>query len=121
MMADLHQLMPNAYTLGHLSPPDSNLAAAFNGESIEFDATDVLEGREAFDSLFQRYNAWWSLRGGNAMTIVESVQWAGLASSGLYQLNITVPAVAAGDQQIQSTVSGFQTAGTVMLSVTGVH
>ena len=46
-----------------------------------------------------------------------TVQWAGLVSSGLYQLNVTVPMVAAGDQTVQATVSGFQSPATVMLSI----
>lgn len=37
-----------------------------------------------------------------------TVQWAGLVSPGLYQLNVTIPMVTAGDQPVQTTVSGFQ-------------
>jgi uncharacterized protein (TIGR03437 family) len=46
------------------------------------------------------------------------VQWAGLVSSGLYQLNVQIPNVGAGDQPIQTSVSGFQSAG-VSISIGG--
>jgi uncharacterized protein (TIGR03437 family) len=46
-----------------------------------------------------------------------TVQFAGLVSSGLYQLNVMVPLVAAGDQAVQSTVSGFQSPSGVFLPV----
>jgi uncharacterized protein (TIGR03437 family) len=36
------------------------------------------------------------------------VLWAGLVSPGLYQLNVTIPTVPAGDQPVQATVSGFE-------------
>jgi uncharacterized protein (TIGR03437 family) len=49
--------------------------------------------------------------------VSAEVHWAGLVSSGLYQLNVTIPNVAAGDQQVQATVSGFQSPATVRLSV----
>jgi uncharacterized protein (TIGR03437 family) len=49
--------------------------------------------------------------------INAAVQWAGLVSSGLYQLNVTVPMVAAGDQTVQTTVSGFQSPLSVFLPV----
>jgi uncharacterized protein (TIGR03437 family) len=46
-----------------------------------------------------------------------TVQFAGLVSSGLYQLNVKVPIVAAGDQTVQTTVSGFQSPSGVFLPV----
>jgi len=47
------------------------------------------------------------------------VQWAGLVSSGLYQLNVQIPNVGTGDQPIQTSVSGFQAATGVFISVKG--
>jgi len=47
------------------------------------------------------------------------VHWAGLVSSGLYQLNVQIPDVAAGDQTVQTNVSGFQGVAAVFISVTG--
>jgi uncharacterized protein (TIGR03437 family) len=47
------------------------------------------------------------------------VQWAGLVSSGLYQLNVQIPSVGSGDQPIQTSVSGFQGAIGIFISVKG--
>lgn len=49
--------------------------------------------------------------------VTAAVQWAGLVSSGLYQLNVTIPMVATGDQAVQTTVSGFQSPSGVFLPV----
>jgi uncharacterized protein (TIGR03437 family) len=45
------------------------------------------------------------------------VQWAGVVSSGLYQLNVRIPNLGTGDQAVQANMSGFQTAPSVLLSV----
>lgn len=47
------------------------------------------------------------------------VQWAGLVSSGLYQLNVKIPDVTAGDQQVQTSVSGFLGASNVYIPIAG--
>jgi uncharacterized protein (TIGR03437 family) len=49
--------------------------------------------------------------------VTAEVQWAGLVSSGLYQLNVKVPTVPAGDQPLQGTIGGFQSPPTLMLSI----
>ncbi|SPE28597.1 conserved hypothetical protein [Candidatus Sulfopaludibacter sp. SbA3] len=49
--------------------------------------------------------------------VAAEVQWSGLVSSGMYQLNVKIPNVAAGDQSIQGNISGFQSPATVMLSI----
>ena len=49
--------------------------------------------------------------------VAAEVQWAGLVSSGLYQLNVKIPALAAGDQPVQTSISGFQSPPTVMLAI----
>jgi uncharacterized protein (TIGR03437 family) len=49
--------------------------------------------------------------------VTAQVQWAGLVSSGLYQLNVQIPNGLSGDQPVQATVSGFQSPATVMLSI----
>jgi uncharacterized protein (TIGR03437 family) len=46
-----------------------------------------------------------------------AIQWAGLVSSGLYQIDVRVPMVPKGDQTIQTTVSGFQSPAAVFLPV----
>jgi uncharacterized protein (TIGR03437 family) len=45
------------------------------------------------------------------------VQWAGIVGSGLYQLNVAIPNVAAGDQPVQASVSGFQSAANALLTI----
>lgn len=47
------------------------------------------------------------------------VQFAGLVSSGLYQLNVQIPNVGAGDQPIQTSVNGFQGSAGVSISIGG--
>ncbi|HEY4363275.1 MAG TPA: LamG-like jellyroll fold domain-containing protein [Bryobacteraceae bacterium] len=47
--------------------------------------------------------------------VTAEVQWAGLVSSGLYQINVKIPELAAGDRPIQATIGGFQSPPTVML------
>jgi uncharacterized protein (TIGR03437 family) len=42
--------------------------------------------------------------------VPAKVQWAGLVASGLYQLNVIIPSLAAGDQPVQVSVGGFQIA-----------
>jgi uncharacterized protein (TIGR03437 family) len=47
--------------------------------------------------------------------VPASVSFAGVVEAGLYQLNVTVPAVPSGDQPVQATVNGIQTpAGSVV-------
>ena len=50
--------------------------------------------------------------------VAADVQWAGLVLAGLYQFNVKIPNVAAGDQQVQTAVGGFQSPA-VMLSIAG--
>jgi uncharacterized protein (TIGR03437 family) len=45
------------------------------------------------------------------------VQWAGLVSSGLYQLNVQIPVVAAGDQPVRTAIAGFQGSLSAFLAV----
>jgi len=45
------------------------------------------------------------------------VQWAGIVSSGLYQLKVQVPNVTAGDQPVQASISGFQSAANASIAV----
>ena len=49
--------------------------------------------------------------------VAAEVQWAGLVSSGLYQLNVKIPALGAGDQPVETSIGGFQGSQAVMLSV----
>jgi uncharacterized protein (TIGR03437 family) len=45
------------------------------------------------------------------------VQWAGIVSSGLYQLNVKVPAIPSGDQPAATSISGFEGASGVFLTI----
>jgi uncharacterized protein (TIGR03437 family) len=47
------------------------------------------------------------------------VKWAGLIGPGLYQVNVEVPSVPAGDQPVIVSVAGFQSAAGVYLPVGG--
>jgi uncharacterized protein (TIGR03437 family) len=47
------------------------------------------------------------------------VEWAGLVGPGLYQVNVQVPSVPAGDQPVTVSVAGFQSAAGVYVAVGG--
>ena len=47
----------------------------------------------------------------------SQVQWAGIVSSGLYQLNVAIPNVTAGDLPVQTSVRGFQSAANAFISI----
>jgi uncharacterized protein (TIGR03437 family) len=49
--------------------------------------------------------------------VAAEVQWSGLVSPGLYQLNVKIPTLAAGDQPVQTTIGGFQSPAIVMLAI----
>jgi uncharacterized protein (TIGR03437 family) len=49
--------------------------------------------------------------------VAAEVQFAGLVSPGLYQLNVKIPNLATSDQPIVAGVSGFQTPSPVFVSV----
>jgi len=51
--------------------------------------------------------------------VAAQVQWAGLIGPGLYQINVQVPSVAAGDQALTVSVAGFQSAAGVYVAVGG--
>ncbi len=53
------RLMPHALASGHLPrPPEPDTAAIFNGDSIGFWTTDVIEGRRSFADLWELYHGW---------------------------------------------------------------
>ncbi len=51
--------------------------------------------------------------------VAAEVKWAGLIGPGLYQVNVEVPSVAAGDQPVTVSVAGFQSAAGVSVAVGG--
>jgi uncharacterized protein (TIGR03437 family) len=55
---------------------------------------------------------------GNTASGVWSVQWAGIAGAGLWQINVTVPAnYPSGDRTLVVTVGGMSTQGSVLLPI----
>jgi len=67
------QLMPHAIVNGHsMDIYEAGIADLFNGISIGFSTSDVLEGRMAFATLFTRYNDWISRAVPPAATMIES-------------------------------------------------
>jgi uncharacterized protein (TIGR03437 family) len=46
-----------------------------------------------------------------------TVLFAGMTASGVYQINLTVPAASSGDQPLVASVNGNQTPGGVMVSI----
>jgi uncharacterized protein (TIGR03437 family) len=51
--------------------------------------------------------------------VAAQVKWAGLIGPGLYQINVEVPSVGAGNQPVVMSVSGFQSAASVYVAVGG--
>jgi uncharacterized protein (TIGR03437 family) len=49
--------------------------------------------------------------------VLATVQYSGLTSAALYQLNVVVPNVGTGDQLLQASVGGVQTPGGVYVTV----
>src|SRR5664280_1096009 len=67
------QLMPDAIVSGHsMDIYEPGISALFNGLSIGFHTSDVLENRMTFSSLFTVYNDWLSLARGPTATMIES-------------------------------------------------
>jgi hypothetical protein len=67
------QLMPNAIVSSHSTDIyEPGIAGLFNGISIGFHTSDVLEGRMAFSTLLATYNNWLSLAVPPPVTMIES-------------------------------------------------
>jgi|GEM_PF-712064 len=58
-MREFRRLMPYALTSGHhFRPPDPDVLTLFNGDSVGFMSSDVLEGRQSLDQLWIVYDDW---------------------------------------------------------------
>jgi hypothetical protein len=69
----VRELLPNAILSGHAQDiNDPEMAAIFNATSIGFDLPYVLEGRIAFEALWERYAAWQTQARPPLGTMVES-------------------------------------------------
>jgi hypothetical protein len=67
------QLMPNAIVSGHsMDIYETGIASLFNGISIGFSTSDVLENRMPFATLFARYNDWLNSAIHPTATMIES-------------------------------------------------
>jgi len=67
------QLMPNAVTCGHaMDINEAGIAQLFNGISIGFDTSNVLDGRMGFPTLHTLYNEWLGLGLQPPETMIES-------------------------------------------------
>ena len=67
------QLMPNAIVSGHgMDIYESGIADLFNGISVGFYTSNVLENRMPFATLFATYNAWMSQAVRPPVTMIES-------------------------------------------------
>ncbi len=66
-------LMPHALASGHLPrPPQAEFAAIFNGDSIGFLTSDALEGKTAFQNLWDAYNNWFEMGRQPVIMMIES-------------------------------------------------
>ena len=71
-LAQWRKLMPNAYASGHLPrPPSVEVGALFNGDSIGFQAPEVIEGRIGFADLWSTYQNWWVVGRKPVITMIE--------------------------------------------------
>jgi len=67
------QLMPYAYTTGHLQDSTSaDTQAIFNGNSIGFSAPGAKDGSRTFPDLWNAYNSWWLSGRQPVITMIES-------------------------------------------------
>ncbi|MCD6498767.1 MAG: carbohydrate binding domain-containing protein [Deltaproteobacteria bacterium] len=72
-METFRRLMPGALVCGHsMDIYQSGIAERFNGISIGFWTTDVIEGKRSFDDLWARYVAWNELAVAPHVTMIES-------------------------------------------------
>jgi len=67
------ELMPHAIVSGHaMNIAEPGIAELFNGTSIGFWTTDVIEGKRSFDDLWDRYQAWLERVPPPPVTMIES-------------------------------------------------
>jgi hypothetical protein len=67
------KLMPYALASGHLPrPPQPQFASIFNGDSIGFQTSDVIEGKISFATFWDTYNGWFQIGRKPTLMMVES-------------------------------------------------
>lgn len=104
---------------GALIGPDSPLQPAAVGEVIELYGTGLGPTSPAIPVSQAAFSPA-TLAAPVSVTIggvAAQVQWAGLIAPGLYQVNVQVPTVSAGDQALTVSIAGFQSAAGVYVPV----
>ena len=87
------QLMPNAIVSGHsIDIYEPGISTLFNGLSIGFWTSDVLEGRMSFTTLLTRYNDWLSRAVSPTATMIESSPMAQISYGYDYSPGQHIPA-----------------------------
>ena len=87
------QLMPNAYASGHLpNPVAPEVGAIFNGNSVLFWATNVLDGKASFNDFRSLYEGW--MTGGHQppLTTIEASPQNQIGYGYGYDILHTMPA-----------------------------
>ena len=91
-MEIFRQLMPGALVCSHSTDIyESGIAGLFNGISIGFHTSDVLEGRMQFSTLFNTYRDWLSRAVQPPETMVESSPLARISYGYGYSPTTTIP------------------------------
>ncbi len=92
-LAVWRSLMPHALATGHLSRPlTPEIGEIFNGNSILFSSTNVIEGKEGFSSFWENYHGWWELGRKPVITSIESSPPNQIAYGYGYSLRTDMPA-----------------------------
>lgn len=73
-IAAFRQALPNGYTVGHIGdlPPSPTTLSLFNADSLAFPAVDVREGSDAFYSMLNTYNNWFTAGQAPVVAMVQS-------------------------------------------------
>ena len=72
-LAVWRSLMPHALATGHLPRPvPPEVGEIFNGGSILFASTNVIEGKESFSNFWDSYHRWWEVGRKPVITSIES-------------------------------------------------
>jgi hypothetical protein len=91
-MQTFRQLMPGALVCSHSTDIyEPGIAGLFNGISIGFHTSDVLEGRMAFSTLLTTYNDWLSRAVQPPVTMIESSPMAQISYGYGYSPLTTIP------------------------------
>jgi hypothetical protein len=86
------QLMPNAVVCGHsMDIYEPGISALFNGISVGFWTSDVLENRMPFSTLLSRYNDWLSRAVSPTATMIESSPMAQISYGYDYSPDQKIP------------------------------